>query len=68
MTIKEAMKKGLTKLKLPEWNSSAYVELTKLEAGKYGPWVTLYDSGTKTQMLWAHIEGEGYENFETSQS
>jgi hypothetical protein len=44
MKIKEAMEKGLTKLRLPHWaNPDAHIELYKDERG-YGPWATLVDS------------------------
>jgi len=43
MTIKEALAKGIKKVRLPQWDNGAYLELPILEGGKYGPWAKLYD-------------------------
>lgn len=43
-TINELMKQGAIKIKLPQWNEFAYLELTKTFDGEmYTPWATLHD-------------------------
>ena len=43
MTIKEALAKGIKKVRLPQWNNKAYLELPVLGGGKYGLWAELHD-------------------------
>lgn len=43
ISINEAMRRGLTKLRLDKWsNPQDHIELQKLDAGNYGPWVKLW--------------------------
>ena len=63
MTLKEAMEKGLTKIRLPVWNPHAYLELYKLPSGHYGPWVTLKDvGGFEQKILFTEIEDNDFEH------
>lgn len=51
MTIKEALKSGLTAVRKPYWNETAYLTLQQLGDGRYGPWSKLHDVGTVTEIL-----------------
>jgi len=46
MTIKEALKLGIKKVRLPRWEERAYLELPILKSGGFGPWAIIYDSAT----------------------
>lgn len=50
MTVFEAMKKGLTKIRLPFWNDHAFLLLNKLDDGRYGPWVELHDPASTKEI------------------
>lgn len=42
-TFSELAAQGYSKLRLPGWNPSAYLQLDLLEGGQYGPWAKLRD-------------------------
>jgi hypothetical protein len=47
VTIKEAMAKGISELRLPEWNPQAKLSLQRTPDGKhFTPWARLHDYGT----------------------
>jgi hypothetical protein len=41
--IKEFAKQGISKIRKPEWNEFAYLEIELLEDGNIGAWCKLYD-------------------------
>ena len=43
MTIQEAIKKRLDRVRLPWWTSNAYLEFQRTPAGVYGPWVKIIE-------------------------
>lgn len=49
MTIREAVDRGVRRLRAPEWNVSAYLEFPPL-----GPWVILHDE-ISTPRQTAHL-------------
>ena len=68
MTIKEAMKAGLVKIRKSGWNEFARLELTKVSYGDstgnlYGPWATVHDPAseaalntTPTRIMIVHVD------------
>jgi hypothetical protein len=56
MTIKEAVKLGISKLRKPYWNPTAYIELFLTGDGYAGAVVTLHELGTKTQVPFFQID------------
>ena len=58
MTIKEAIEKKISKLRLPIWNEFAYIELNLLDNGFCGPWVKLHDVSGDTQILVSALNDE----------
>ena len=43
MTLREAMARGLTKVRMYNWNPQAHLVLDRNEDGMYGPWAKLID-------------------------
>ena len=41
--INDLAKQGISKIRKPEWNELAYLEIEILENGLVGPWAKLYD-------------------------
>lgn len=50
MTIKEALDRGIKKIRLSKWEPGAFLELPILEGRGYGPWGTVYDSASPQGM------------------
>jgi len=65
MTIREALKKRIKKVRLPIWNSAAYLKLPLLPNGMHGPWATLYDISAPEEgipiLIFSIIDDYGYE-------
>lgn len=45
MTINDAGMLGVKRIRLPDWNYLAYLELYIVPGGFYGPWARLHDAG-----------------------
>ncbi len=43
MTMQEALTARIARVRLPQWEASAYVELTLLPDGAHGPWARCHD-------------------------
>lgn len=51
LSIHEAARKGITKLRLPKWvNPMDHIEITILERGNIGPWIKLWSPINKPVM------------------
>lgn len=55
MTIQDAMDKGLEYVRLPIWEPSAYLKLSKLSGGGYGPWCKVHDVSGDMDVLLAQV-------------
>lgn len=62
MKLKEALDKGIVKVKLPGWNEWAYLEISGVPSS-LSPWATLYDVGCNGRQLLL-FEFAGLEIFE----
>ncbi len=52
MTLREAMRDGIKRVRKPYWNATASLELPEVnEQGRHGPWCTLRDLGTESTLL-----------------
>ena len=47
MTLNECLERKLTKIRKPQWQPNAYLELHLAHDGFYGPWGYLYDQPTQ---------------------
>jgi hypothetical protein len=65
MNFSEAAKKGISKLRLPEWrkNKFAYVELHLIDKNMYGPWATVHDVNFEKQLFVGDIDCNNYEEY-----
>lgn len=51
MTIDQAAKAGISRLRLPAWNPDAWLEIHLVDGGFYGPWAKLHDVGVEPDGL-----------------
>ncbi len=66
MNLKEVQEKGLLKIRLPKWNKFAYIRLTKLPDGIYGPWAELIDvNSDPIPMLTMSLAGDEWVSAES---
>lgn len=65
MNINQAVKKHISRLRLPEWNSKAYIELNITKEGYMTSWVKLFDVGLEEPiiLLFIDIDDENYEEY-----
>lgn len=63
MTIQECMNQNLTRIRLPWWESTSYVELQRTPKGEYGLPCTL-KSSVSTDMNMKITQLEGYTEWE----
>ena len=48
MTLGDAAKKGIARVRLPIWaNKNAYMKIDLVGGGRLGPWGKLYERGTQ---------------------
>jgi len=59
VTIREALTRGIRRVRLSHWESNAYIELPILPEGYYGPWATIHDSSGEIQMFIGELTNEG---------
>ena len=56
MTFSEAVEQKIRYIRLPHWaDPKAHLSIHFTEDGFHGPWVTLRDCGTDTQVLWVDL-------------
>lgn len=58
MTIQNAIDSGLQYVRLPFWEPSAYLKLTRLENGRYGPWCKVHDVTGDIDLLITEVLNE----------
>jgi len=56
MTIKEAIKNNISKLRKPWWNPTAHIELYLAGNGFAGPWMKLHDCGIVQDVLFIQMD------------
>jgi hypothetical protein len=56
MTIQDAKRDGISRIRKPYWNHTAFLELPpKFEDG-FGPWCELHDLGTVQKLLITQVD------------
>lgn len=64
MTIQEAIQQNIRLIRLPVWNSAAYIELPIFGEGKIGAAATLHDvTGESFIGMW-NLDGDEWEPYE----
>lgn len=51
MTITEALKLRIPRVRQPQWGETTYLRLPIFPDGTYGPWAELYDDVTQQNVL-----------------
>jgi hypothetical protein len=74
MTIREALKQRIPRVRQPAWNSDAYLRLPLFKNGTHGPWAGLYDPagqlaikvpiGSQKLLTLDMLDDAGYEKYE----
>lgn len=55
MTIREALQRRLTRVRLAAWEPSAHIELPLLSNGFYAPWATVRDVAGEHPILMSQL-------------
>ena len=75
MTLNECMRRKLTRIRKPNWQANAYLELHLGDDGFYGPWGRLFDQPTQNiigvdspqSVLLVGDDSEDWEEFKSGQ-
>lgn len=61
MTITEAAKAGIAKLRYHTWDEHTHARLDIFDNGMHGPWVTIVGGITETKVLIFDLPQDGWE-------